>query len=89
MPVGTGGPLLRYEEHGAHAVPDRVKMFTAVGVLRLVAQGKMSLDRTTAHYLPAYPQQELAKKVRIRHLLSHTGGTGDIFGLGSISTGRS
>ncbi len=56
------------------------KMFTSVAVLQLVQKGKMSLDGTVADYWPDYPNQEIARKVKIRHLLSHTGGSGDIFG---------
>lgn len=56
------------------------KMFTAVAALQLVAAGKLSLDGTVGRYLPGYPDAEIASKVTIRMLLSHTGGTGDIFG---------
>lgn len=56
------------------------KMFTSVAVLQLVQRGKLSLDGTIADYWPDYPNKDLASKVKIRHLLSHTGGTGDIFG---------
>lgn len=55
------------------------KMFTAVAVLQLVEQGRVELDAPLARYLPDYPNAELADKVTIRHLLTHTGGTGDIF----------
>ncbi len=56
------------------------KMFTAVAVLQLVEAGKLSLDATLGTYLPDYPNKEIASKVKVRHLLTHTGGTGDIFG---------
>jgi D-alanyl-D-alanine carboxypeptidase len=56
------------------------KMFTAVAILRLVEAGKIGLSEPLARYLPDYPNKELAAKVTIRHLLTHTGGTGDIFG---------
>lgn len=56
------------------------KVFTAVAVLQLVEAGKVDLDAPLIRYLPDYPNKELASKVTIRHLLSHTGGTGDIFG---------
>jgi D-alanyl-D-alanine carboxypeptidase len=56
------------------------KMFTAVATLQLVSRGKAGLDDPIAKHWPDYPNQELARKVTIRHLLSHTGGTGDIFG---------
>jgi D-alanyl-D-alanine carboxypeptidase len=55
------------------------KMFTAVSILQLVEAGKLSLDGTVGQYLPGYPNAEIAK-VTIRQLLTHSGGTGDIFG---------
>lgn len=56
------------------------KMFTAVATLQLVESGKLSLSGTVGRYLPDYPNQDVASKVTVRHLLTHTGGTGDIFG---------
>jgi D-alanyl-D-alanine carboxypeptidase len=56
------------------------KMFTAVSVLQLVEAGKLSLDDTIGKILPDYPNQDVAAKVTVRNLLTHTGGTGDIFG---------
>lgn len=55
------------------------KMFTAVSVLQLVAKGKLSLEGTVGQYVPDYPNKKIASKVTIRMLLTHTGGTGDIF----------
>ncbi len=55
------------------------KMFTSVAILQLVAQGKLALDRPIATYWPDYPNRDLAARVTIHELLSHTGGTGDIF----------
>jgi CubicO group peptidase (beta-lactamase class C family) len=56
------------------------KMFTAVATLQLVEAGTLSLDDPIGTYLVGYPNQALASKVTVRHLLSHTGGTDDIFG---------
>ena len=56
------------------------KMFTAVAVLQLVQAGKIQLNASLSTYLPDYPNKDLAEKVTIHHLLTHTGGTGDIFG---------
>ncbi|MFL5238899.1 MAG: serine hydrolase domain-containing protein [Rhizomicrobium sp.] len=56
------------------------KMFTAVATLQLVTQGKLSLGGTVGQYLPDYPNKEIANKVTLRMLLTHVGGTGEIFG---------
>jgi len=56
------------------------KMFTAVSTLQLVQNGKLKLTGTVGEYLPDYPNQDVARKVTIHHLLTHTGGTGDFFG---------
>lgn len=56
------------------------KMFTAVAALQLVEAGKLALDAPVGRYLTEYPNKDVATKVTVRHLLTHTGGTGDIFG---------
>ena len=56
------------------------KMFTATAVMQLVQAGKMKLDAPVGLYLAGYPNRDVATKVTIHHLLTHTGGTGDIFG---------
>jgi CubicO group peptidase (beta-lactamase class C family) len=56
------------------------KMFTATAILQLVQSGKVDLNAPLIRYLPNYPNETLASKVTIDDLLTHTGGTGDIFG---------
>ncbi|HZD51397.1 MAG TPA: serine hydrolase domain-containing protein [Silvibacterium sp.] len=56
------------------------KMFTAVAILQLAQQGRLGLDDPLGKYLTDYPNRDVATKVTIHHLLTHTGGTGDIFG---------
>jgi CubicO group peptidase (beta-lactamase class C family) len=56
------------------------KMLTAVAALQLVQAGTVRLDTPFGTYLPDYPNAEMALKVTPHHLLTHTGGTGDIFG---------
>jgi CubicO group peptidase (beta-lactamase class C family) len=56
------------------------KMFTATAILQLVQAGKIQLDASLGKYLTGYPNKDVATKVTIHHLLTHTGGTGDIFG---------
>lgn len=56
------------------------KMLTAVSVVQLVQAGRIKLTDPLGKYLPDYPNKELASKVTIHHLLTHSGGTGDFFG---------
>jgi D-alanyl-D-alanine carboxypeptidase len=56
------------------------KMFTAVSILQLVQAGKISLSDPVGKYLTDYPNKDIATKVTIYQLLTHTGGTGDFFG---------
>jgi len=56
------------------------KMFTAVAVAQLAQAGKLKFTDTLGQHLRDYPNKDLAAKVTIHHLLTHTGGTGDIFG---------
>ncbi|MDE2181892.1 MAG: beta-lactamase family protein [Alphaproteobacteria bacterium] len=55
------------------------KMFTAVAILQLTEQGKVSLQGKVGDYLPDYPNKKIATEVTIRELLNHTGGTGEAF----------
>ena len=56
------------------------KMLTAVAALQLVQAGTLRLDAPLGTYLTDYPNAEVGSKVTLHHLLTHTGGTGDIFG---------
>ena len=56
------------------------KMFTAVAALQLVQSGKLDLKAPFGNYLTKYPNKDVSSKVTIEQLLTHTGGTGDIFG---------
>src|ERR1700723_276294 len=55
------------------------KMFTAVAILQLAQQGKLTLDKPIVTWWSDYPNKDLAARVTIRQLLNHTGGSGDIF----------
>ncbi len=56
------------------------KMFTAVSILQLVQAGKINLSDPLGKYIADYPNKDVATKVTIQQLLTHTGGTGDFFG---------
>lgn len=74
----------------AYNVPNRIdtklnlasigKTFTAVAILQLIEQGKLSLTDTVGKILPDYPNKQVAAKVTIHHLLTHTSGMGDMHG---------
>lgn len=56
------------------------KMFTATAIMQLVQAGKIDLDKPFGTYVTDYPNKGVSSTVTIRQLLTHTGGTGDIFG---------
>jgi CubicO group peptidase (beta-lactamase class C family) len=53
------------------------KPFTAIAILQLVEQGLIRLDDPLSVYLPDYPRN-IADKVTIHQLLSHTSGIPDL-----------
>lgn len=57
------------------------KMMTAVAVLQLVRDGRVRLDDPIATYLPDYPKPEIAQRITVRHLLTHTAGLGGLWEL--------
>lgn len=56
------------------------KMFTAVAVLQLQAEGHIRLDAPLATYLPGRLSLALGKTVTLEQVLTHTGGAGEVFG---------
>ncbi|HEX4955490.1 MAG TPA: serine hydrolase domain-containing protein [Thermoanaerobaculia bacterium] len=52
------------------------KTYTAVVILRLAEEGRLSLDDTLDRFLPAFPD---ASKITLRHLLGHTSGLKDFY----------
>ena len=50
------------------------KLFTGLAIGQLVEQGKLSYDDPLSKFLPDYPDPESARRIRIKHLLSHTSG---------------
>jgi D-alanyl-D-alanine carboxypeptidase len=56
------------------------KMFTAVSIMQLAQAGKLKLTDPLGKFVPDYPNKDVAAKVTIEQMLTHTGGTGDFFG---------
>ena len=55
------------------------KLFTAVAVAQLVAKHVLDYDAPIIRYLPDYPNREVASKITLRQLLTHTSGLADIY----------
>jgi len=73
-------------EHNVPAAPETIfelgsvsKQFTAAAVLALASQGKLSLDDDIRKHLPDIP--DFGSVITIRHLLHHTSGLRDQWGL--------
>jgi len=83
-------PILK-EAYGyaslAFEVPNRVdtkfnlgsmnKMFTGVAISQLAEKGNLSFDDRIIDHIPDYPNEEIAGKVTIHQLLTHTSGLGN------------
>jgi CubicO group peptidase (beta-lactamase class C family) len=54
------------------------KMFTAVSIMQLVEQGRLSLDAAITRYLPTYPP-DVGDRITLHHLLTHTSGMGSFW----------
>jgi len=52
------------------------KMFTAVAIAQLAQAKRLSFDDPISRHLPDYPNKEVADKVTIHQLLTHTSGMG-------------
>ncbi len=55
------------------------KNFTSVMIGQLVEEGKLSFDDPLAKFVPDFPDSAAARKIQIKHLLSHTAGLGNYF----------
>jgi CubicO group peptidase (beta-lactamase class C family) len=62
------------------------KQFTAMAVLLLAREGKLSLDADVRTYLPELP--DYGRRITVRHLLTHTSGLRDQWDLLALARGR-
>jgi hypothetical protein len=53
------------------------KMFTALAIVLLESEGRLSFDDPIVKCFPDFPDQAFARAATIHHLLSHTSGLGD------------
>ncbi|MGE6402943.1 serine hydrolase domain-containing protein [Bacillus cereus] len=66
------------------------KSFTALAIMQLVEQGKISLEEPVQSYIPWFQiaDEEASEKITIQHLLNHTSGLATNDGQVSISQGN-
>ena len=74
----------------AYNVPNRIdtkfniasvgKLFTSIAIGQLIEQKKISFEDPIGKHLTDYPNKEVATKVTIHHLLTHSSGLGDTYG---------
>ena len=57
------------------------KQFTAMAILLLEAEGKLSLESPVRDFVPELPEYREGDPIRIRHLLHHTSGLRDYLGM--------
>ena len=62
------------------------KQFTAMSVLLLAGEGKLSLDDDIRKFIPELP--DYGSRITIRHLLTHTSGLRDFFEMLILARGR-
>lgn len=55
------------------------KDFTKVAIGQLAQAGKLRISDTIATHLPDYPNKDVAGRITIEQLLTHTSGLGDVF----------
>jgi len=91
--IAKDGKPIFQTAHGlaskAYNIPNRLdtklniasvgKMFTAIAIAQLAEQGKLSFSDTVGKHLIDYPNKEVAQKVTIHHLLTHSSGLGDTY----------
>jgi D-alanyl-D-alanine carboxypeptidase len=97
--VARDGQVLMRKAYGSASVelgvplrPEHVfrlgsitKQFTAVAVLMLVDEGKVSLDDEVTKYFPDYPTQ--GRRITVEHLLTHTSGIQSYTGMPTYVAG--
>lgn len=53
------------------------KTFVSYGILILQAQGNLSVEDSLLKYFPDFKNKDIAKRIKIKHLLTHTSGLPD------------
>lgn len=73
--LGTKGPITGKTLFNLGSIS---KTFVANAILMLRDEGKLSLEDSLIKYFPEFRNKDIARKVKIKHLLTHTSGLPDI-----------
>ncbi|MDC8754964.1 serine hydrolase [Erythrobacter sp. sf7] len=73
----TGEPITVKTRFALASVP---KMITAIAIMQLVEDGKVSLDDPIGKHLPDYPNRTIREDATVRHLMKMRSGLGDYLG---------
>jgi D-alanyl-D-alanine carboxypeptidase len=76
--LGTSGVshgTVRIRPHTAFEVGSVTKTFVGATVLRLVEEGRLSLDDTVGQWLPTLNHSNISPAITVRQLLNHRAGT--------------
>ena len=71
-------------EHTAYELASLTKPFTAIAVLMLIEEGKISLEDPLPRYFPGAPASW--KNISVEQLLHHTSGLGDFFSIPELQS---
>lgn len=91
--VARGEEVLLEKAHGLasrrYGVPNTIdtrfnlgsinKLFTKIAIAQLAARGLLNFEDRVAAHLPDYPNREVAERITIQQVVTHTAGLGDIF----------
>jgi len=55
------------------------KLFTALATAQLVERGRLAFDTPMFNVLPDYPRPDIARRITVAHLLTHTSGLPDFY----------
>lgn len=53
------------------------KLVGVTVIMKLIEEGRLSLDTSLEQLMPEFPEEALAEKIKLRHMLSHTSGLMD------------
>ena len=76
-----------FSEHTVSDIGSVAKQITCYAILQLEQAGKLSIEDDIRNYFEAIP--DFGETIKIKHLMSHTSGLREIYGMRAVAGGRS